>query len=56
MLRTAQQRRVIINPDREVRHGYVVKIMDVAKQAGADNLVILGRSQAEPQAGALSKP
>ena len=47
MLSTSEQRRVIVNPDREVLHGAVVKVMDIAKQAGADNLVILGRSQTE---------
>jgi biopolymer transport protein ExbD len=47
MLLTSEQRRVIVNPDREVLHGAVVKVMDIAKQAGADNLVILGKSQTE---------
>jgi biopolymer transport protein ExbD len=52
MLQTSQQKRVIVNPDREIRHGQVVKIMDIAKQAGAENLVILGKSQAESAAPA----
>ncbi len=46
MLDKAREKRVIINPDREVRHGRVVRVMDIAKQAGAENLVILGRTQA----------
>ncbi len=45
MLRKSETRRVIINPNREVRHGRVIKIMDTAKQSGAANLVILGKSQ-----------
>jgi biopolymer transport protein ExbD len=45
LLANSQSRRVIVNPDREVVHGRVVRIMDIAKQAGADNLVILGKSQ-----------
>jgi len=32
---------VIINADKEVRHGKVVEIMDLAKQAGAGGLGIL---------------
>jgi biopolymer transport protein ExbD len=57
MLQNSEQRRVIVNPDREILHGQVVKVMDIAKQAGADNLVILGKSQSEaasvmaPEAG-----
>ncbi|NTV51866.1 MAG: biopolymer transporter ExbD [Candidatus Firestonebacteria bacterium] len=53
MLRNSEQRRVIVNPDREILHGQVVKIMDIAKQAGADNLVILGKSQPEAAPAAL---
>jgi biopolymer transport protein ExbD len=47
MLAEAEMRRVIINPDREVTHGRVIRVMDIAKQSGAENLVILGKSQAE---------
>jgi biopolymer transport protein ExbD len=50
MLQTSEQRRVIVNPDREILHGQVVKVMDIAKQAGAENLVILGKTQAEAAA------
>lgn len=49
MLSEAEMRRVIINPDREVAHGRVIKVMDIAKQSGADNLVILGKSQADEE-------
>jgi biopolymer transport protein ExbD len=59
MLAASQEKRVIINPDRDIQHGLVVKIMDVAKQAGAENLVILGKSQAEeaaPAAPTETKP
>jgi biopolymer transport protein ExbD len=45
MLAESETRRVIINPNREVRHGRVIKIMDTAKQSGAANLVILGKSK-----------
>lgn len=47
LLDNSQSRRVIVNPAREVLHGRVVQIMDVAKQAGAENLVILGKSREE---------
>jgi biopolymer transport protein ExbD len=47
MLAEAEMRRVIINPDRDVTHGRVIRVMDIAKQSGAENLVILGKSQAE---------
>ncbi len=49
MLAEAEMRRVIINPDREVAHGRVIQVMDIAKQSGADNLVILGKSQSEAE-------
>jgi biopolymer transport protein ExbD len=42
-----QSQRVIINPAREVRHGQMVHIMDIAKQSGADSLVIYGKPQTE---------
>lgn len=45
MLDEAEMRRVIINPDRDVTHGRVIRVMDIAKQSGAENLVILGKSQ-----------
>ena len=45
MLAESETRRVIINPGREVRHGRVIKFMDMAKQSGAANLVILGKSK-----------
>lgn len=47
MLLESETRRVIINPNREVRHGRVIKIMDTAKQSGAANLVILGKPKEE---------
>jgi len=49
MLAESRTRRVIVNPDRKVRHGKVIQIMDIAKQAGADNLVILGKSKRKNQ-------
>lgn len=48
MLAASASKRVIVNPAREVLHGRVIRIMDLAKQAGADKLVILGRAQ-EPK-------
>jgi biopolymer transport protein ExbD len=56
MLSTSEERRVIVNPDREVFHGEVVKVMDIAKQAGAENLVILGKSQTEAAAAPAAAP
>jgi len=56
MLVSTQQRRVIVNPDRDILHGQVVKVMDIAKQAGADNLVILGKSQTEATAAPAPAP
>jgi len=48
LLADSASRRVILKPDREVLHGRVVRVMDIAKQAGADNLVILGKPPAAP--------
>lgn len=45
MLMHSQDRKIIIRPDREVKHGRVIRIMDLAKQAGAGTLVILGDKQ-----------
>ncbi|MCK5242176.1 biopolymer transporter ExbD [bacterium] len=45
MLAESKTRRVIVNPSREVKHGQVIRVMDIAKQSGADNLVILGKSK-----------
>lgn len=36
-----KKRLVMINADKQVRHGKVVEIMDLAKQAGADRVGIL---------------
>ena len=47
MLAESETRRVIVNPEREVKHGKVIRIMDIAKQSGAGNLVILGKSKQE---------
>lgn len=47
MLAESETRRVIVNPEREVRHGKVVRIMDIAKQSGAGAIVILGKSKQE---------
>lgn len=44
MLAESETRRVIVNPEREVRHGKVVRIMDIAKQSGAGAIVILGKT------------
>lgn len=44
MILASTNRRVIINPSREVKHGRVVEAMDIAKQAGGDKIVILGKS------------
>ncbi len=43
LLAASETKRVIVNPGREVLHGRVVAVMDLAKQAGADAIVILGR-------------
>ena len=45
MLAESKTRRVIVNPSRKVKHGQVIRVMDIAKQSGADNLVILGKSK-----------
>jgi biopolymer transport protein ExbD len=45
VLASSQSKRVIVNPSREVRHGRVVAVMDLAKQAGAENIIILGKTQ-----------
>jgi biopolymer transport protein ExbD len=52
MLAQTTEKRVIISPEREVKHGRVIWVMDTAKQAGADTLVILGKSPTEPAAAA----
>lgn len=51
LLDQSKTRRVIVNPSREVLHGRVVKIMDIAKQAGAENLVILGKAKEGQEEG-----
>lgn len=38
-------RSLIINADREVPHGFVVKIMDIARQSGVEKLVIAVEQQ-----------
>ena len=43
LLAASVTKRVMVNPSREVRHGRVIAVMDLAKQSGADNIVILGR-------------
>jgi len=45
MLSRSRSGRVIINPEREVLHGMVVRIMDIAKQSGAKKIVILGNAK-----------
>ncbi|MCD4814483.1 biopolymer transporter ExbD [bacterium] len=45
MLVESENRRVVVNPDRDVKHGMVIRIMDLAKQSGAGNLIILGKSK-----------
>lgn len=47
LLKASETKRVIVNPGREVLHGRVVAVMDLAKQAGADAIVILGRPKEE---------
>lgn len=54
MLIHSQDRKIIIRPDREVKHGRVIRIMDLAKQAGAGTLVILGDKQNVPGAAGKS--
>lgn len=44
MLAASGTKRVIVNPDREVLHGKVIRIMDLAKQAGGGSIVILGKT------------
>ncbi len=46
MLQISEDKRVLIQPGREVRHGRVIRVMDIAKQSGAAHLVILGPAQA----------
>jgi biopolymer transport protein ExbD len=51
MLAASEGKRVIVNPEREIKHGRVVRIMDIAKQAGGENIVILGKTQERVQKG-----
>lgn len=51
LLAASETKRVIVNPGREVLHGRVVTVMDLAKQAGADAIVILGRPREDALAG-----
>jgi len=39
-LSRVKEKKVIIKADQNTRHGFVVKIMDIAKLAGAEKLVI----------------
>lgn len=43
----ARDRLVVVRADKEARHGYVVRVMDLAKQAGIERLAIA----TEPAAG-----
>lgn len=45
MIKQSMSKRVIINPERSVKHGRVVQAMDIAKQAGGDKIVILGKTK-----------
>lgn len=45
MLAESDNKRVVVNPGREVKHGMVIRIMDMAKQSGAGNLIIMGKSK-----------
>jgi biopolymer transport protein ExbD len=45
MLSESKTKRVIVNPDREIKHGKVIRIMDIAKQSGGGSIVILGKSK-----------
>jgi biopolymer transport protein ExbD len=44
LLAHSRSGRVIVNPEREVLHGRVVRVMDIAKRAGARKIVILGKA------------
>ena len=39
-LKTRREKTVIINGDRNARHGNIVKILDIARESGADRLAI----------------